>query len=285
MDHDFYATAGPMTLLPKGLGDYPTDSHEICQLVQGILIHRDWALAYDLDPATIRHDEQHLRSTKEVLARLFEMDHQPITIERLPGHRVLSICRHFALLHTALLRSHGQPARVRCGFSNYFDPNKWVDHWITERWHEGRWIREDPQVDALQLEVIKPDFDVFDQPPDVFLTGAEAWAAARAGTVDPQLFGIAHMSGIGFIAGNVVQDFACLNKVELLPWDIWGPVGGPEESVEDSLATKLDSLAKLMISDDTAAIRQRYETDDELRVPTEILSFIDGEPVAVELQL
>ncbi len=285
MDHEFYASAGPMTALPQNLGRYPSDSHEIGQLVQGLLVHRDWAPAYDLEPASIRYEEQHLRSIDEVLARLFEIDGQPIATERPPEHRVLGICRHYALLHVALLRGQGQAARVRCGFANYFDPSKWVDHWITERWDGGRWVREDPQVDALQLEVIKPEFDVFDQPTGTFLTGAEAWQAARAGTVDPDLFGIAHLWGMGFIAGNVVHDFACLNKVEMLPWDVWGPVGGPDEPVEDSLAATLDDLAMLLVSDDTTAIRHRYDNDPDFQVPGNIICLIDGQPVPVELQL
>ena len=50
----------------------------------------------------------------------------------------------------------------------------------------------------------------------------EAWVAARVGEVDPDLFGIFDMWGLGFIGGNVISDFACINKVELLPWDSLG---------------------------------------------------------------
>ncbi len=177
------------------------------------------------------------------------------------------------------------PARVRCGFSNYFDPAKWYDHWITERWDGHRWVRDDPQIDELQAGVINIDFDPYDQPMGKFLTGSEAWTAARAGEVDADLFGIFDMWGLAFIAGNVVSDFACLNKVELLPWDGWGMMTGPHEPVGDEAAAVLDEVARLAGDDRFDAIRERYLNDDRLRVPPDITSVIDGEMVAVHLDL
>jgi hypothetical protein len=174
---------------------------------------------------------------------------------------------------------------VRCGFSNYFDPSKWYDHWITERWDGSRWVRDDPQVDELQAEAVQLGFDPYDQPAGEFLSGAEAWQAARAGEVDPELFGIFDMWGLNFIAGNLILDFACVNKVELLPWDGWGMMTGPHEPVTDEAAAVLDDIAALLVSDDVAAIRARYEGDDRLRVPADITSFIDGRLVPVHLDL
>ena len=96
--------------------------------MQGLLLHRDWAPLYGLTGDDIRRHEENLRSTVAVLDRDFEISGAPITVGREPIDRVLCICRHFALVHTAFLRSHGVSARVRCGFSNYFDPAKWFDH-------------------------------------------------------------------------------------------------------------------------------------------------------------
>ena len=39
------------------------------------------------------------------------------------------------------------------------------------------------------------------------------------------------MYGYWFIAGNLVRDLAALNKVELLPWDDWGAMVGPDEPI------------------------------------------------------
>jgi hypothetical protein len=198
---------------------------------------------------------------------------------------VLCICRHFTLLHTAFLRSHGVPARVRCGFGNYFDRSKWYDHWITERWNGERWVRDDPQIDQLQASVIKPQFDVNDQPPGQFLTGSEAWIATRAGELDPNVFGIFDMWGAGFIGGNVVTDFACLNNVELLPWDIFGRAPGPFDTPSPEDGAFLDDVSALAAGDDFTAIRARYQHDDELRVPADIMTIVDGKPQPAHLDL
>ena len=286
---DFYATPGAMSRLPEAVApaSLPDDLDAMRRTVQGVLVHRDWAPAYGVEGDAIRIAEQNLRSTEEVLARLFEISPDPITTRRQPIDRVLCICRHFTLLHTALLRAKGVPARVRCGFSNYFDPSKWYDHWITERWNGERWVRDDPQIDELQAKVVELDFDPYDQPAGKFLTGAEAWVAARAGDVDPDLFGIFDMWGMGFIGGNVVLDFACLNKVELLPWDVWGISlqWGPDTPLSDDVVAVLDDVAKLDIADDFDGIRDRYETDDGLRVPADILTMVDGQPVEAHLDL
>ena len=286
---DFYAAPSAMSRLPVAVdvAALPPDLDALRRIVQGVLVHRDWAPAYGIDAGAVRIDEQNLRSTTEVLARLFEISPEPLTVAREPIDRVLCICRHFTLLHTALLRATGVPARVRCGFSNYFDRAKWYDHWITERWDGARWVRDDPQVDELQATIVNLDFDPYDQPPGRFLSGAEAWVRARAGEVDANLFGIFDMWGMSFIGGNVVLDLACLNKVELLPWDVWGisQQWGPHDPIPDHAAAVLDDVAKLVNTDDVEGIRDRYENDDDLRVPADILTIVDGAPVPAHLDL
>ena len=296
---DFYRTPSAMTVLPDhpALGQLPSGFDELRRAVQGLLLHRDWAPAYGVPGDAIRIDEQNLRSTAEVLTRVLELSGEPITVARQPIDRVLCICRHFTLLHTALLRDQGVPARVRCGFGGYFDPAdppKWYDHWITERWEAdaagdaagGRWVRDDPQIDDLQAAATGIGFDPHDQPAGPFLTGAEAWTAARAGDVDPDRFGIFDMWGLSFIGGNVLHDLACLNKVELLPWDDgWGLLQGPHAPVPDDAAVLLDEVAALVLTDDVDAIRERYASDDRLRVRSDIITFADGVPTPVHLDL
>ena len=50
---------------------------------------------------------------------------------------MVGVCRHFTLLHVAMLRAQGVPARARCGFGAYFEKGKFVDHWVTEYWNDG----------------------------------------------------------------------------------------------------------------------------------------------------
>jgi hypothetical protein len=41
----------------------------------------------------------------------------------------------------------------------------------------------------------------------------------------------------------------------------------------------------MIVADDTDALRDRYQDDDRLRVPSDLLSFVDGEPIAIHLDL
>jgi PAS domain-containing protein len=284
---DHYRTPAPMTELPPEVtgADLPTDLDELRRCVQGLLVHRDWAERYGIAATDIRLHEQQLRSTAELLRRAFELSPEPVAVPRPPVDRVLGICRHFTLLHVAFLRALGVPARVRCGFGHYFDRENWYDHWITERWDGVRWVRDDPQIDDIQAAAIPIDLDPHDQPPGGFMSGAEAWLVARAGDVDPQRFGIFDMWGLSFIGGNLLLDLACLNKVELLPWDVWGLARtfGPYDALDDQLLDTLDDLARLVVSDDVAAIRHRFDSDHQLRVPDQLESFVDGEVVPVWL--
>ena len=95
------------------------------------------------------------------------------------------------------------------------------------------------------------------------------------------------MWGLAFIAGNVLADLACLNKVELLPWDSWG-MGtrfGPHDVLPDEIVATIDELATLATAGELGAVRERYSTDDAIRSPAEITSFIDGNPTSVHLEL
>ena len=285
-EFEFYATQSPLSALPAevDLDSLPTDPAAIGAVVPGLLVHWGWAEAYGIGPDELRKDEQQLRSVREFVGRLLEIDPSPLTQAREPINRVACICRHFTLLHVALLRNAGIPARVRCGFGGYFQQGKWLDHYITEWWDGSRWVRDDPQIDSLQAAVIEQGFDPHDQGRGHFLDGAEAWVMTRAGEADPALFGIFDMWGQSYIAGNVLVDFAALNKVELLPWDsAWDLTNGPYEPLPAPSVAFFDELAALVNSGDFAAIRARYESDDALRVPQVIGSFFEGVASTVTL--
>jgi hypothetical protein len=284
----FYAAQGPMSRLPASVkaDDIPTDLAEMRAAVQGLLVHRDWVKAYDLTDDDVRLDEQNIRSISDVLTRALELSGEPITRPRPAVARVQGICRPFSLLQVAFLRAHGIPARMRCGFASYFsNDGKWYDHWITERWDGARWVRDDPQVDEFQRAFCKIDFDTTDQPAGKFLSANEAWARTRAGDLDPQNFGIFDMWGPAFIVGNVIGDFACINRMEMLPWDIWGSVGGgPFDPVSDADAATVDALSELVATDDFAGIRARYAFDD-VRVPPDIVTMVDRQPVPATVEV
>jgi hypothetical protein len=171
------------------------------------------------------------------------------------------------VLTVALLRHGGLPARARAGFAGYFEDG-WVDHWVVERWDPvgGVWRRSDPQLDDVQRAMFDLDFDPLDLPAGAFLAGSEAWRRCRRGDDEPQRFGIMDMRGWWFIAGNVVRDLAALQRVELLPWDVWGLMDVGVAEPGDPVAGVIDRVADAVLDGDDADRRRAFELDG-VRVP------------------
>lgn len=289
---DFYATPGRITepgamapLLAELACDIPSLVHQI----QGLLIHVFWADQYGVEHDDERRDELQLRAVEKQLQRIRELDPRPLPEAREPSCRLVGNCRDFSTMLTAVLRYQGVPARARCGFAAYFMPNHYEDHWVSEYWNaaEGRWVLVDAQLDELQQRKLGLDFDPLDVPRDQFITGGRAWQMARAEGADPDAFGIHDMHGLWFIRGNLVRDVAALNKMELLPWDVWGLaiVAGGDEAVRAADLTSLDEMAALSSGDvpDFDRLNALYETDPRWRVPRTIRSFTGPEPVSVDL--
>jgi len=73
-----------------------------------------------------------------IVDNVFSLDPAPLGLERPAERRMVGFCYHFALLHCALLRATGTPARIRCGFAGYFEAQRWTDHWVVEYWDGDR---------------------------------------------------------------------------------------------------------------------------------------------------
>jgi hypothetical protein len=245
--------------------------------VQGVLIHRAWLKAYNIEVGPERFPEEGLHSVEAIIGRLEELRPGPINEPRPPVDRVLANCRDFSTLLAALLKRKGVPARARCGFAAYFEPGKYVDHWVCEYWHaeEGRWRMVDAQLDALQRGIIKPDFDPLDVPHSAFWLAGKAWQACRAGDADPDAFGIADMWGEWYVVGNLCLDVAALNRVELLPWDAriiaeqLSAVGDPP-----SLYDRMSAISLAASARDARDVRHFYETTPEVQVSATTLQEI-----------
>ena len=214
----------------------PRDLAPLCELVQGVLIHRDIApWLYGLTLTEAQRDDGHLRPMAQMLSRIHALDARPLTDARDVGHRLPSVCRHFSLMLCSILRAQGVPARPRCGFGAYFTRGKFEDHWVCEYWNaaEKRWILVDAQLDAIQRKALNINFDPTDTPRNKFIIAGDAWQMCRSGGADPAAFGLTHIheSGLWFIAGNVLRDLASLNKMEMLPWDLWGMMEMGDEAL------------------------------------------------------
>lgn len=287
----FFAQQGhisdPRSAAPA-LEHLPARLPELVELVRNLTIHIHWAERYGLKVTPERLPELQLRTIERRLSQTLALDSRPLTEPRSIEKKLLGNCRDHSVLLASFLRHQGIPARARCGFGGYFLPNHFEDHWVTEYWHqeEARWVLVDAQLDALQSEALKIDFDPFDVPRNQFIVGGQAWQMCRSGQQNPDHFGIFDMHGLAFVRGNLVRDVAALNKVELLPWDCWGVILTNTLDDPADLAA-LDQAADLTAGDvpDVEAVRQLYQSDPRFRVDSSILSYVNGQMVPVELML
>lgn len=272
---EYYAAPGPMTDLtgvPADVFDgLPNDPVGLCRAVPGLLVHEMWASAYEFEVPEDRLTDLQSRSAVEMTDVIRRLNPGPLSAARPVEERMVGNCRHFSTLSCALLRRAGIPARARCGFGMYFEPGKYVDHWVTEYWNEAehRWVRIDAQLDDVQRAAIAADFDTEDLPPGPFLPAGEAWQQCRTGRAEPGNFGIFEFWGLWFVQANVVRELAALNKVELLPWDVWGAMAFQEEP-DAATASLTDTVAGVIVAGDLGAIRTVYEESDDLRVPDKV---------------
>jgi hypothetical protein len=288
----FYTRQSPITdpgrhrALFDGL---PTDLPSLCGVVRGLILHPATAHLYGVQVESARLAEQDTRDVASILTRIQGLDAAPLVVLRPPERRFVGCCRDFSTLLCAMLRHQGVPARPRAGCARYFAPDFNVDHWICEYWragsvgaghvdagHEGRWVMVDAELDETHCAAFGITFDRHDVPAEAFLVAAEAWRRCRAGEVDSATFGVASDSpvrGWPYLQSQLVRDFASVNKVELLCWDLWGLADAEEATSGDDLEL-LDRVAALSLAGNRcfAAMRALYEHEPGLRVPPVIKS-------------
>lgn len=285
---DFYTHPTTMTFgggYAPMLNGLPLDMVSLARIVQGLLLHEYAAPAYGVALSNERRSESHIRPVERMLDRLLTHNSQPLSVARPVDARLVGVCRHFTVLLVAMLRAQGVPARARCGFGSYFNPGHFYDHWVCEYWNavQARWVRVDAQIDDVQRVMLKVDFDVLDVPHDRFVIAGDAWEQCRTGEVDPSKFGIFDMRGLWFIAGNLVRDVAALNNMEMLPWDVWGAMPGPDEPLQNDQLEFFDRLAVITRAPDSsfAELRTLYAEDDRLRVPETVFNAVLNRPEAI----
>jgi hypothetical protein len=268
--------AGKYASLLDGL---PGDAAGVARVVQGLLIHEFWADAYGVTLPEEDRDRVNLRRVEQVLEAVAGRDDRPLDQAREPGRRIATNCRGFSVLAVALFRARGVPARARCGFGAYFKPGWFEDHWVAEYFDGGRWKLVDAQIDELQRDRLGIGFDRTDVPRDQFVIAGDAWSRTRAGRADPDRFGLTVLdeAGAWWIAANLMRDAAALDNVELLPWDLWGAMPEPADTVDVDL---FDELAAATAGPDMTAVR-RLLTDPRLRVPDEVFNVQHGRKEAL----
>ena len=281
---EFYAHPSILTSAGRYaslFAELPNDVAKLVRIIQGLGIY-DLVAAnfYGCTIPDYRKSEIHIRPMEQMLDHLFVLDNQSLSVARPADKRLMSRCHHFTRFLVAMLRAKGIPARARCGFGAYFNPGYFEDHWICEYWNaaEARWVLVDPQFDEVWRTKLKIDHDILDVPRDRFLVAGDAWAQCRTGEADPAKFGIifANLRGLWYVAGNVVRDIAALNKMEMLPWDVWGAQPSPNEPLNDDQLAFFDNLVALTHAPDAsfAELRQLYEEDNRLHVPETVFNAV-----------
>ena len=283
---DFYTRPARMTdpgALDGALADAPTDIGGIVAYVQNLLLHQHWAPAYRMRLNEARIAETHTRGVHDMLALMQRHDPRPLAFVRTLYQRMIGNCRHFSTFGVALFRRAGIPARARCGFGAYFQEGFNADHWVVEYWNGTAWQLLDAQIDAAQRAMLRLEFDPLDVPRDQFLIAADAWTSCRAGKANPNAFGIFDMKGEWFIAGNLLRDVASLNNTEMLPWDVWGAMPQPGETIAPDKLALFDRLAAMTQNPDAhfAELRAAYQNDPGLCVPAQVYNAVRQQPEAV----
>lgn len=271
----FYRSPGLFTGLDgfeDEVEELPCDVAVVARTIQGLLIQEGLVGAYGVSLPAERLAEKQLHSAVAILARAMSLDSQAIFSPRAPERRVVGVCRHFATLFVAIMRQKGVPARARCGFANYFVPGKHVDHWVGEYWNamEGRWVLVDVQIDDRQRELFQVTFDRLDVPRDRFLVAGDAWRACRNGA-DPMTFGVAgtEMWGLVEVYGDLFQDLAALQNVELLPWGWYGLATDKSGIGETALIDRLAGISSSANAQALGELRSMIAEDGRLRPPSD----------------
>jgi hypothetical protein len=188
------------------------------------------------------------------------------------------------LLFVSMARHKGIPARARVGFASYLVPGWYLDHVVAEVWTPDGWRLVEPQLPGDFRE-----FDVLDVPRDQFLVGADAWAAARTGDIDPARLVVSPDLDVPFLRGlpyarhNLVLDLAALNKHEMILWDLWGDLDDDAVLAPEAVA-RADELAEVLADADLEQLRVLFEAED-VRVPPVIRSVIPPGRLPVEVVL
>lgn len=270
----FYAQQGQISdpgSFATRLADLPHDIHAIVQIIQGLMLHLHWAKRYGITLTRDREEETNLRTVRDRLARIFELQEAPLTQGRPLSKKTVGTCRDFSLLLTSILRHQGIPSRARAGFGTYFTPGLFEDHWVCEYWHtkEERWVMVDAQLDAFQCETLSITFNPLDLPRTKFVTGGQAWQRCRAKLVDPKRFGIFNLRGLDFVKGDLIRDFLALNKIEILPWDNFKLIAKPFRDMPSPDKDLIDRLAHISTGEgqDFVLLRAAFVTHQTRLLP------------------
>ena len=139
-----------------------------------------------------------------------------------------------------------------------------------------KWVKVDPQQDAVLRQHNRFAFDHLDIPDNQFVLAGAAWLECRREHGSATQFGYGPTeTGMWIIRNNLMHDMAYLNKMEMTPWDCWGFSDLPYQNLTEEMLSKLHTVAKLTIDVDDSFSQTRtfYERETYLRVPAKVTSY------------
>jgi len=261
----FYRQPSPTSDLGRHRGlspGLPADPEALSAIVRGLLVHNFSAKVQGLAFPAERMSHMQTVGAEAILDNVFSLDPAPLGVERPAERRMVGFCYHFALLHCALLRATGTPARIRCGFAGYFEARRWIDHWVTEYWDGDGWLLTDPQTGRSDLTG------------DDFQDGPTAWNQCRDGASTSAAYGNGELWGWDELRGSLINDVAALNKVEVSGW-YWCErlKVEPLDQPHDELDTSLDILSRLAATAESAeTIKECFDLYPELQPPADAVA-------------
>jgi hypothetical protein len=262
---EFYRQPSATSSLGRHAGltrDLPADPEALAEIVRGLLVHNYTAHVQGLRFPPERMAHMQTVGAESIVDNVLGLDSAPLNRGRPVERRMVGFCYHFALLHCALLRASGTPARIRCGFAAYFVPQRWIDHWVVEYWNGSGWRLTDPQTGRTDLNR------------DDFQDGVVGWRHCRDGASPPDVYGNGELWGWDELRGSLVNDVAALNKVEVAGWYWCEPLQvEPLDQPHRELDASLDTLADLAgTAASVEAIKKSYDRYPELQPPADAVA-------------
>lgn len=263
----------------------PDDIKEIGQLVRKNLLHKhvlqtgntqsNQDLRYgDMTkvPWYRTGEDDVLTTTSAMLSELFRRDERGLIKDRSEENCLILSCRNTALLVASILKSKNIPARVRSGFSPYFELEDMTglswDHWINQYWDDktSRWITID--VDGSIEPYIK--FDPYNMPEGVFEFSSDVWLKIRKGHIKAEDYhNSGGTSGLIVVAWELFYDFHSLMNNEPIYTNT------PEitffknfPNLKESELQEIDELARLMQNPDENfdKLQEIFNTNRKFRI-------------------
>lgn len=251
MSISYYESHGSITnpgIYADKLHEIPTNLSSLCKSIQGLILHPFMPPNMNIAISETRFSDMKLRYVNQMIEKILELDNRPLIFPRLSGSKIIGTSRDFATFLCSVLRGQGIPARVRYGFSRYFDKNFLASHVVCEYWsiQDHQWIKIDSQLDFSHREYYQINFDPINIPNNQFVLAGDVWKQFRTGSIDLSSVGLSISEkprGLTFITSILVYDLFSLNKIEPLTSDEW-EIGNKENLTSEEIKY-LDKIAKI----------------------------------------